>query len=35
MQTCPVGRLFDQAGVDTEATLVQETLLPYGTAQVS
>lgn len=31
MQSCPVGRLFEKAGVETKTTLVKETLLPNGT----
>lgn len=31
MQVCPVGHLFEQAGVDTETTLVKESLMPDGT----
>jgi Predicted redox protein, regulator of disulfide bond formation len=31
MQACPVGRLFEQAGVETETMLVKETPLHNGT----
>lgn len=30
MQVCPVGHLFEQAGVDTDTTLVKESLINDG-----
>jgi hypothetical protein len=32
MRTCPVGRLFEQTGVDIEARLVKSSLITSGTA---
>jgi len=32
MRSCPVGRLFDQAGVEIDTTLVTESLFVNGTA---
>ena len=32
MQVCPVGHLFEQAGVETDTTLVREPLVTDGTA---
>ena len=32
MEACPVGRLFEEAGVETETTLVRTSLAPTGTA---
>lgn len=32
MRTCPVGRLFEQAGVDIEVKLVEASLISNGTA---
>jgi uncharacterized OsmC-like protein len=32
MEACPVGRLFEQAGVETETTLVKTSLSSNGTA---
>jgi hypothetical protein len=30
MHVCPVGHLFEQAGVDTDTTLVKESLMTDG-----
>ena len=32
MRTCPVGRLFEQAGVDIDTSLVKTSLIANGTA---
>jgi putative redox protein len=32
MRTCPVGRLFEQAGVEVDSTLTKESLITDGTA---
>jgi hypothetical protein len=32
MRTCPVGRLFEQAGVEIDTRLVKESLIANGSA---